>query len=72
MPYEANHDDLGALIDRLPDARVVALGDVMLDRFVEGTVGRISPEAPIPVLGVERVRARLGGAGTLLATLAAP
>ena len=71
MPHETTRDDLAALIDRLPDARVVALGDVMLDRFVEGAVGRISPEAPIPVLRVERERAMLGGAANVLANLAA-
>jgi D-beta-D-heptose 7-phosphate kinase/D-beta-D-heptose 1-phosphate adenosyltransferase len=72
MPHDTNHhDDLAALIDRLPEARVVALGDVMLDRFVEGAVGRISPEAPVPVLRVERERAMLGGAGNVLANLAA-
>jgi D-beta-D-heptose 7-phosphate kinase / D-beta-D-heptose 1-phosphate adenosyltransferase len=71
MPHDANHDDLAALIDRLPDARVVTLGDVMLDRSVEGSVGRISPEAPIPVLRVENERATLGGAANVLANLAA-
>ncbi|HET6522291.1 MAG TPA: D-glycero-beta-D-manno-heptose 1-phosphate adenylyltransferase [Geminicoccaceae bacterium] len=70
MPHEADHG-LATLIERLADARVVALGDVMLDRFVEGAVGRISPEAPIPVLRVERERAMLGGAANVLANLAA-
>ena len=35
-------------------ARVLVLGDVMLDRFIYGTVERISPEAPIPVMAVGR------------------
>src|SRR5690606_9221461 len=47
------------------------LGDVMLDRFVEGRVERISPEGPIPVLRVERESATLGGAGNVLRNLAA-
>ena len=49
--------DAGALADRLAElahARVLIIGDAMLDRFVYGTVERISPEAPIPVMRVER------------------
>ncbi|MEN2991638.1 D-glycero-beta-D-manno-heptose-7-phosphate kinase [Tistrella sp. BH-R2-4] len=42
---------------------VAVIGDVMLDRFVYGKVERISPEAPIPVLRVERRRTMIGGAG---------
>ena len=33
--------------------RVLVVGDVMLDRYISGNVGRISPEAPVPVLGVD-------------------
>ena len=60
-----------ALIDRMSGARVLCVGDVMLDRYVSGTVDRISPEAPIPVLRVEGERAMLGGAGNVAANLAA-
>lgn len=63
--------DLTALIDRLGTARVLVLGDVMLDRFTYGRVERISPEAPIPVLRVERETAMLGGAGNVASNLAA-
>ena len=52
-------------------ARVLVVGDVMLDRFVYGTVERISPEGPIPVLRVEREASMLGGAGNVLRNLAA-
>ena len=41
------------------------LGDVMLDRYVYGTVSRISPEAPVPVVRVEREESRLGGAANV-------
>lgn len=44
---------------------VLVLGDVMLDRFVYGAVDRISPEAPVPVIAVERETAMLGGAGNV-------
>src|ERR1043165_2891058 len=46
-------------------AHITVLGDVMLDRFVFGDVGRISPEAPIPVIRVAREQAMLGGAGNV-------
>ena len=59
------------LVDRLPDRRVVVIGDVMLDRYVTGTVARISPEAPIPVLRVTAESARPGGAGNVARNLAA-
>ena len=55
------------LIGALAKARVLCVGDVMLDYFNYGSVDRISPEAPIPVLKVEREDAMLGGAGNVLA-----
>ena len=62
--------DLAAHLDALATARVLVVGDVMLDRFVYGTVERISPEGPIPVLSIERDSAMLGGAGNVLRNLA--
>ncbi|TAD89318.1 MAG: D-glycero-beta-D-manno-heptose-7-phosphate kinase [Alphaproteobacteria bacterium] len=59
------------LLDRLATARVACVGDVMLDRFVDGVVDRISPEAPIPVLSVRTEQAMLGGAGNVVRNLAA-
>lgn len=56
-------------IDRLAQAHVLVIGDVLLDRFVEGRVSRVSPEAPVPVLKYGAVRARLGGAGNVAANL---
>ncbi len=56
---------------RLKGVRVLCVGDVMLDRFVYGAVDRISPEAPIPVLLVEREKHMLGGAGNVVANMAA-
>ncbi|MDP2699387.1 D-glycero-beta-D-manno-heptose-7-phosphate kinase [Thalassospira sp.] len=57
---------LAQLVEDLPNARILCLGDVMLDRFVYGSVTRISPEAPIPVIRVERENAMLGGAGNVV------
>jgi D-beta-D-heptose 7-phosphate kinase/D-beta-D-heptose 1-phosphate adenosyltransferase len=46
-------------------ARVLVVGDVMLDRSWHGRTGRISPEAPVPVVLIDRVEARPGGAGNV-------
>ncbi|WP_316975866.1 D-glycero-beta-D-manno-heptose-7-phosphate kinase [Shumkonia mesophila] len=59
------------LVEAFGAARVLVVGDIMLDRFVTGAVERISPEAPIPVLRVEAESAMLGGAGNVLRNLAA-
>ena len=56
---------LAQLVEQLPNAKVLCIGDVMLDRFVYGSVTRISPEAPIPIIRVERESAMLGGAGNV-------
>jgi D-beta-D-heptose 7-phosphate kinase/D-beta-D-heptose 1-phosphate adenosyltransferase len=58
-------------IDRLRGARVLCIGDVMLDHYVYGEVGRLSPEAPVPVLAVDSETHSLGGAGNVLRNLAA-
>ncbi|SEH48905.1 D-glycero-beta-D-manno-heptose-7-phosphate kinase [Magnetospirillum fulvum] len=66
--------ELSALADRVERLRatsVLCVGDVMLDRFVYGSVDRISPEAPIPVLAIERESAMLGGAGNVVRNLVA-
>lgn len=63
--------DLAAILERLGGANVLCVGDLMLDRFVEGKVERISPEAPIPVLSVQRERPALGGAANVARNLSA-
>lgn len=52
-------------------ARVIVIGDAMLDRYVDGTVSRISPEAPIPVLRVRQDRSVAGGAANAAMNIAA-
>jgi D-beta-D-heptose 7-phosphate kinase / D-beta-D-heptose 1-phosphate adenosyltransferase len=61
--------DLISLLQTLSAARVLCIGDVMLDHYVYGRVERVSPEAPIPVLHVEREQRTLGGAGNVLRNL---
>ena len=50
---------------------MLCIGDVMLDHYVYGQVERVSPEAPIPVLWIEREMKSLGGAGNVLRNLRA-
>ena len=58
-------------VGRLRAACVQCIGDIMLDRFVDGAVERISPEAPIPVIRVGHESAMLGGAGNVARNIAA-
>lgn len=55
----------------LSRARVLVVGDVMLDRYWFGDVHRISPEAPVPVVKINRQEERLGGAANVARNLAA-
>ncbi len=59
------------LVERLARARVLVVGDVMLDRYVYGSVERMSPEAPVPVLRQSGERAMAGGAGNVARNIAA-
>ena len=52
-------------------ARLLVVGDVMLDRYWFGDVSRISPEAPVPVVRVRRTEERLGGAANVARNIAA-
>ena len=59
------------LLRAMRGRRVLVAGDVMLDEFLWGTVGRISPEAPVPVVEVTRQSYHLGGAGNVAANVCA-
>ncbi len=63
--------ELLPILQRFRGARVWVAGDLMLDEYVEGTVSRISPEAPVPVVKVSGRRHCLGGAGNVGHCLAA-
>lgn len=56
---------LQQLLDRIPRANVLIVGDSMLDRYWYGGVERISPEAPVPVIAVTRSDERAGGAANV-------
>jgi len=64
-------EDLAAAVHRLTRASVLVVGDAMLDRYVYGSVQRISPEAPIPIVTEEREVAMPGGAGNVVRNLTA-
>ena len=53
------------MLDKVRNVRLLVVGDVMLDRYWFGEVSRISPEAPVPVVKVERLEERLGGAANV-------
>jgi D-glycero-beta-D-manno-heptose-7-phosphate kinase len=59
------------VLPSLASARVLVVGDVMLDRYWFGEVGRISPEAPVPVVKIESVEERPGGAANVARNVAA-
>jgi len=61
----------GQLLERMAGRRIVVVGDVMLDDWVWGTVTRISPEAPVPVVSVRDHTFTLGGAGNVANNLRA-
>src|SRR4030067_3529697 len=53
------------LLEKIARARVLVVGDAMLDRYWYGDVERISPEAPVPVVAVKEVKELPGGAANV-------
>jgi D-beta-D-heptose 7-phosphate kinase/D-beta-D-heptose 1-phosphate adenosyltransferase len=58
-------------VQRFAGRRLLVLGDLMLDHYLWGRTDRISPEAPVPVVEIQRESSSLGGAGNVAANLAA-
>lgn len=56
---------LDAILNAFADRRILVVGDVMLDEYIWGHTTRISPEAPVPVLDVQRTTHTLGGAANV-------
>src|SRR5712671_1142275 len=63
--------DFEALTHAMARQTVLCVGDLMLDEFVYGEVSRISPEAPAPVIAVQRSETNIGGAGNVARNIAA-
>jgi D-beta-D-heptose 7-phosphate kinase / D-beta-D-heptose 1-phosphate adenosyltransferase len=59
-----------AVLARFSSRRILVVGDLMLDRFSYGSVGRISPEAPAAVINLDRVEEAVGGAGNVARNIA--
>ncbi|MFL5252424.1 MAG: D-glycero-beta-D-manno-heptose-7-phosphate kinase [Rhodopila sp.] len=66
-----NDTELAAIVRNFHSARVLVIGDIILDRYVTGAVHRLSPEAPIPVLRPGNDRSTLGGAANVALNIAA-
>src|ERR1700704_270617 len=62
--------DFDALSHAITSQTVLCVGDLMLDEFVYGEVSRISPEAPAPVIAVQRSETNIGGAGNVARNIA--
>lgn len=58
--------NLLAFIPKFKNARIMVIGDLMVDEYIWGSVSRVSPEAPVPVVSVTSEDLRLGGAGNVI------
>ncbi|MBW1805245.1 MAG: D-glycero-beta-D-manno-heptose-7-phosphate kinase [Deltaproteobacteria bacterium] len=61
-----NGDELKKSIDKFPGAKVLVIGDIIMDEYIWGDVSRISPEAPVPVVQVKQETKILGGAANVI------
>jgi rfaE bifunctional protein kinase chain/domain len=66
-----NRRKVKEILTAMQRSSVAVIGDIMLDRYIWGQVDRISPEAPVPVVAVESINARLGGAANVAWNLVA-
>ncbi|MCY7311788.1 MAG: PfkB family carbohydrate kinase [Chitinophagaceae bacterium] len=65
MSYFVGMEDFKKLFDSFSSLKVGVIGDVMLDTYMWGKVDRISPEAPVPVVTLQKKEYRIGGAGNV-------
>jgi D-beta-D-heptose 7-phosphate kinase/D-beta-D-heptose 1-phosphate adenosyltransferase len=71
MTTRLTRDRMEELLRKMATAKIVVLGDAMLDVYLLGEVDRVSPEAPVPVVSVQSRRHALGGAANVAANVAA-
>jgi len=69
LNFHISSADMLQALARFAGARVLVIGDIILDHFLWGSVSRISPEAPVPVVNVTRENMMLGGAANVLHNL---
>lgn len=65
------NQDLELIFEKFNQLNVLIIGDLMVDSYVWGKADRISPEAPVPVVNVQKREIRLGGAGNVVVNLKA-
>src|SRR5512147_32310 len=70
-PKKSSRERVRQILATAKKTRVVVVGDVMLDQFIWGSVARISPEAPVPVVEFERESFMPGGAANVARNLTA-
>ena len=56
-------------LNQLKKGKILIIGDIILDEYLKGTVSRVSPEAPVPVLRPKERELRLGGAANVAANV---
>ena len=61
--------DFKQVVEQFKTKRILVIGDVMIDSYVRGTVNRISPEAPVPIVSLQKDEDRLGGAANVAINL---
>ena len=61
--------NVDALFSKFENQRVLVIGDVMIDAYLRGSVDRVSPEAPVPIVNLKRSEDRLGGAANVALNL---
>lgn len=64
-----NRNRLVEILNEFPKKKIVVIGDLMLDEYIIGSVTRISPEAPVPVVNVKKENFVLGGAANVVNNL---
>lgn len=62
--------NLGTYMDNVKGVSCLVVGDIILDKYISGSVDRISPEAPIPIVRIERTWHELGGAANVACNIA--
>src|SRR3972149_4458652 len=66
MHRKLDRGRLQKILSLFPKVSILVVGDIMMDRFIRGKVSRISPEAPVPVVAVEKEDFLLGGAANVV------
>ena len=58
-------DSISSILNQFKDKQVLIIGDAMIDAYMWGNIHRMSPEAPVPVVDIEKRESRLGGAANV-------